>query len=333
VDKKHWTEPNGVFIVNIPVSWQYKNTLVDSSEENPPYSFEEYEDSVGCFQLSCYPLSEKGINPNFPIQKCNSKIEWLESRMDDSEFDMYLWHAQVDDHLCFVKCIYSANDRSLPKVQKLVRQSKESLEFLRVIPAKERQHAVNLSKYDNFIGSLASSYDLREKAMESTSYIEVIAIVSNQIDAFLRMSILLKKQLQNDTNEIEVKYLFQEENERGIIERKIYKEAKELGILDEEKFNELNDLYDIRNRVIHRYIISHLKTSDIADTSVKYLILSEKIKSVLKSIEEEQMEGNIGIYGRGFEKDYEPTKSDQKIAFAMANDKHLMKEFQRRIES
>lgn len=332
MNRKHWTEPNGVFIVNIPVDWQYRNAVLKNIEEKSPYSFEAYENSIGCFQLSCYPLSEKGINPNFPIQKSNSKIVWIESRMDDSEFNMYLWHAQVDDHLCMAKCIYSATQRNQKEVENLINQCKESLASFRLIPIEDRNHAKNLIKYDNFIGSLVSSYDLRERAMKSKSFIEVIAIVSNQIDAFLRLSILLKKQLLEKGNEIEIKYLFQGDNERGIIERKIYEEARDLEIVDQETFKELNDLYDMRNRVIHRYIISHLKTIDIADLSVKYIFLCEKINAILKEIEDDQIEQGIGIYGNGYTKDYQLTENDQKIAFSMANDKHLMKEFIRDIK-
>ncbi len=332
MNRKHWTEPNGVFTVNIPVDWQYRNPVLDNIEEKSPYSFEAYENAIGCFQLSCYPLSEKGINPNFPIQKSSSKIEWLESRMDDSEFDMYLWHAQVDDHLCMAKCIYSAKDRGQTEIKNLIKQSKESLDTFRLIPIEDRNDAKNYIKYTNFIGSLASSYDLREKAMKAKSYIEIIAVISNQIDAFLRMSILLKKQLLEKSNKIEIKYLFQGDDERGIIERKIYKEAKNLEIVDQQTFDELNDLYDLRNRVIHRYIISHLKTVDIANISIKYFFLSERINTILKEIEDDQIEQGIGIYGKGNAKDYEPTENDQKIVFSMTNDKHSLKEFERKIK-
>jgi len=330
--EKHWTEPNGIFIINIPANWQYRNAVFEDIEEKSPYSFEQYENSAGSFQLSCYPLSERGINPNFPIQKSDSKVEWFESRMDNKEFDMYLWHAQVDDQFCMAKCIYSAKDRKLSKVKKLIKKSKKVLESFRVVPVVERNYAIALDKYDNFNGSLASSYDLRERALESKSHIEIIAIVSNQIDTYLRISIVLKKQLQQETNNIEVKYLFQEENERRIMERSIYKEAKSLNIITQELFDELNLLYDMRNRVIHRYIIGYIKTIDIADTAVKYLLLSEKIRKILKSIEDEQIENGIGIYGKGYLKDYEVTLEDQRIAWSMANDKHLLKDLQRKIK-
>lgn len=324
---KHWTEPNGIFIVNIPTKWQYRNPIIDDVEEKSPYSFEAYENSPGC-----YPLSERGINPTIPVQKSNAQIKWLESRMDDDEFDVYLWHAQVEDQLCMAKCIYSRTDRKRSKIKKLLKSVRKSLESLRVIPKSERLHAIALNKYDNFIFSLASSYDLREKAFESNSYIEIIAIISNQIDAFLRISIVLRKQLNAKTKEIEVKYLFQEEDERGITERKIYKDAFSLEIIDQELLDRLNSLYDMRNRVIHRYIISYLKTVDIVEATINYIIISEEIRMILKSLEDEQINKQIGIYGKGFIKDYEFTMEDQQIAFAMANDKHMMDEFYRKIE-
>ena len=330
--EKHWTEPNGIFIINIPVNWQYRNAMLENMEEKSPYSFEQYVNSAGCFQVSCYPLSERGVNLNFPVQKSNSKITWLESRMDDDEFDMYLWHAQVDDQLCMAKCIYAAKNRKISKVKKLLEDSRKALESLRIIPESDRRFAIALNKYDNFLGSLGSSYDLRERALKSDSHIEIIAIVSNQIDAFLRISIVLKKQLQQKTNDIEVKYLFQEDSESGISERSIYKEAKSLDIISEETFNELNSLYNMRNRVIHRYIISYIKTIDIAETAVNYLLLSDKIREILKSIEEKQIENQCGIYGKGYLKDYEVTLEHQRIAWSMANDKHLLKDLQRKIQ-
>ena len=328
---KHWTEPNGIFIVNIPIEWQYKNVVVLNGIEKPPYSFEPYENQFGCFQLSCYFLSEKGINPNFPVQKANSKITWLESRMDDQEFDVFLWHAQVDDQLCMAKYIYSKTERKKSKTKKQLKKAKTVLDSLRVIPKDERAHATHLNKYDNFIGSLMATYDLRKNAFNSNSYIELIVIVSNQIDAFLRLSIVLHKQLLNETNDIEIKYLFQANDERGIIERKIYTEAFELNIINEELNEKLNLLYNQRNRVIHRFIISHLKTRKIVEIAYEYLLICEDVRLVVKNYEEEQFGKGFGIYGTGFSKDDEFDENDQKIAFSMVNDKHQIEALKRKL--
>lgn len=328
---KDWTEPNGVFIVNIPIEWQYRNVVVQEGSEKPPYSFEPYENANGCFQLSCYPLSEKGINPNFPIQKNNSRIEWLASRMDDKKFDVFLFHAQVDDQLCIAKYIYSAKKRNDKEIKEQLEKVYSSLETFRVIPQCDRLLAANLDKHDNFLGSLAASYDLLKNAYKSNSYIELVVILSNQIDAFLRSSIILQQQLLNETNNIEVKYIFQGDDERGIIERKIYSKAYELKIIDEEIFKELNDLYDLRNRVIHRYIISFLRTRDIAKLAYNYSILNEKIRLILAKYEEMQYGKGFGIYGKRSSKDEIFNETEYRRAYSMANDKHLIRKFKRKI--
>ena len=328
---KHWTEPNGVFIINIPTEWQYKNVVVQNGEEKSPYSFEPYENQFGCFQLSCYPLSEKGINPNLPHQKANSKLQWFEARMDDKEFDVFLWYAQVDDQLCMAKYIYSAIERKKSKTKKQLKKAIKVLESLRVISKPERIYAFNLNKYDNFLGSLMASYDLRENAFNTNSYVELIIIVSNQIDAFLRLSIVLNEQLKSKSNEIDLKYLFQADDERGIIERKIYKKAFEENIIDSDLNDKLNVLYNDRNRVIHRYIISHIKTREIVKIAYEYMMICEDVRLVCKEYEEKQFGKGFGIYGKGFSKEDEFDKNDQRIAFAMVNDKHQIEALQRKL--
>lgn len=328
---KHWTEPQGRFIVNIPIEWQYRNVVVDEGEEKSPYSFEPYEDSIGCFQLSCYPLEEGRINPNFPIQKNNSKIKWFESRMGDKDIEASLFHAQVDDLLCMAKYIYSSDKINDKEIKEQLEKVRLSLDTFRVIPKYDRELAMNLDKHDNFLASLAVSYDLLWNASESESYIELVVILANQIDAFLRSAIILKTQLDTETNKIEVKYIFQGDDESGISERKIYKKAHDIKILDDSIFKELNDLYDIRNRVIHRYIISFLKTRDIVNLAYEYSILNEKIRLILKSYEEMQYGKGFGIYGKGYSKDDEFDETDYRWAYSMANDKHLIEKLKRKI--
>lgn len=328
---KHWTEPNGNFIVNIPIEWQYKNAVIENEIEKSPYSFAPYEESLGCFQVSSYPLKEQGINPNFPIQKNNSKIEWLASRLEDKEFEVLLFHAQVDDLLCMAKYIYSSEYKDDKRIQKQLKKVKLALDSFRVIPQSDRELAANLDKHDNFLASLAASYDLMMNAYESESYIELVVILSNQIDAFLRLAIVLKEQLGKETNDIEVKYLFQGVREKGIFERDIYKKAHDINIIDDETFKKINDLYDLRNRVMHRYIISFLKTRDIIKLVYEYSIVNEKIRLILRTYEEMQFGKGFGIYGRGYSKKDAFDETEYRRVFSMANDKHLIEKLKRKI--
>ena len=283
---KDWTEPNGIFIMNIPIDWQYKNVIVADFKDESPYSFEKYDNTIGCFQISCYPLSERGINKNQPVQKNNSIVSWLPNRMDGEGFNIHVYYAQVDDQFCMAKYIYSTKDQDNLTIKSELKKVENVLDSFRLIPIKDRALASNLKKYDNFLGSLIASFDLWQKAFDNNSYIELVVITSNQIDAFLRLTIILYKQLEFETDDIEIEYLFQADEEKGFMERKIYSDAHKLGIIDDESNKELNDLYNHRNRVIHRYIISNIKTKEILKIAFDYSTIAEKVRMILKSYEE-----------------------------------------------
>lgn len=169
---KHWTEPDGIFILNIPMHWQYRNPVTRKSklEHEHIYSFESYKNSNGCFQLSSYPLSEQKINKNFPIQKANSEISWHPSRMDDDKFNIYLWHAQVEDRFLMAKYVSSKTSEKESNIENDLDKVETALKALRIIPAKDRQWASNLDRHDSFLGSLCASHDLLERALKSESY-------------------------------------------------------------------------------------------------------------------------------------------------------------------
>jgi hypothetical protein len=328
---KHWTEPNGIFIVNLPINWHYKNPLVDNKTEDCPYSFVPYEESIGCFQLSCYPISQKGISAKLPVQKSGSKIKWLESIIQDQNTNAIFYHAQVDDMLCIAKFIYASEHPENYKILDMADKIKLALDSFRIIPKNDRKLAKNLNSHDNFIASLCASYDLLNNAIASESYTEMIVILASQIDAFLRASIVIKEQLNLETDDINVKYLYQSDDEKGINERTIYKKAFELNIINNDTLQVLNDLYDLRNRVIHRYIISYLTTKKVAKIAYNYAVLHEKIRLTLNEHEKMQTGKEFGIYGKGFNHKADFDDNDIKRAYAGANDKHLIEKLYRKI--
>lgn len=328
---KHWTEPNGIFIIRIPIEWQYTNAKIKDGKDEPPYCFEPYEEPIGSFQISCYPLNEKGTYPSLRLQNNNSEVEWTLSQLNDEKFRVHLYGARVDDQLCFAKYIYSKSDESNPTIKKELEKVNTILKKFVLIPQCDRKYASDLNKYDNFYGSLGASFDLIYKAIDSESFVELVVISSNQIDAFLRLSIILHNQISKESNEIESKYLFQGENEKGINERIIYTEAHSLGIIDDDLNKELNDLYNLRNRVIHRYIISYLKTRDIINISHDYLVLHEKVRLILRGLEQLQSKMGIGIYGQGLKSIDDINENDRRRVYAFANDKHLYDKLKRKL--
>jgi len=87
---KHWTEPNGVFLIQIPIEWQYTNTAVVGGVEEPPFSFEPYDGPVGCFQVSCYPLAALAPESTDRTSPTDTGNRWKHSKLSESGFDAYL---------------------------------------------------------------------------------------------------------------------------------------------------------------------------------------------------------------------------------------------------
>lgn len=328
---KHWTEPNGIFLIQIPTEWQYLNPVVEGEEEKSPYSFQPYENAVGCFQISCYPLEE--LAPQLADKYPNGvpRLTWRPTRMDDSEFCTHVFFGALADQALIGKYIYDANLEEDERIKRELRIVDNILKSLVIVPPSDRKLASDMDKFDRFEGALAASYDLLDNAVESGSFIEIIAVSANQVDAFLRLSIVIAIQLKNQTNEVPLKYLFQAENERGLMERKIFEDALKYNVITDDDYKELNSLYKLRNRVIHRYIISDIKTRDLPSIAARYLEASEKVRLILRDLENEQKASQYGVYGKKFGKVSEPDDETIKRLFADVNDKHLIHKFARKV--
>ena len=80
------------------------------------------------------------------------------------------------------------------------------------------------------------------------------------------------------------------------MERKIYKIVLEKGIITQTIFDELEKLYEQRNKVIHIFIITDIRTEDILDIANDYHRVGEKVGEIVNSLEEKQSELKTGIH-------------------------------------
>lgn len=327
---KHWTEPNGILLIQIPIDWQYLNPGLSEYEEESPYGFQLYEDPIGCFQLSCYPLSELAPSVAEANPQGVKKLSWKESRLDDSEFCTHLFFGAYHDQALIGKYIYDAGLEGNERIAEQLKIVKQTLNSVVIVPPIDRTLAADLDKFDRFTGSLAASHDLLNSAIDSESFVEIIAIAANQIDAYLRLSLVIAKQLNEKTNDIETRYLFQADGEKGIMERKVFDDAVKLDVIDQEAFDDLSALYNLRNRVIHRYIISNIRTRDLVYIARRYLNALEKTRLTLRGFEHRQADEPFGVYGKKFGKTPVTADSVRRL-HASANDKHLIEKFKRNV--
>lgn len=150
--------------------------------------------------------------------------------------------------------------------------------------------------YESYLNGLEASLQLMQKASDKGSFIEFIVLCASIIDAILRMAIMLKTQTNLENSEIMNELLYQGDDDKTISERKIYSRAKELEIIDDNLFNTLNSLYNDRNKVVHRYIISEITTKDIMRIALAYNDIFMNIRmALIKKVEDEQMQKKLGI--------------------------------------
>jgi uncharacterized protein YutE (UPF0331/DUF86 family) len=65
------------------------------------------------------------------------------------------------------------------------------------------------------------------------------------------------------------------------MERKIYRQALDLGIITAEINSKLEALYNERNKVVHRYIITDFKTRNFYQIICDYELICETVRIAL----------------------------------------------------
>jgi len=330
---KIFTEPRGKFTVKIPTEWRYANVAANY-EEKSPFSFQTYENPNWAFQISCYSNSEKWQNKNLPIQNYDtSNLDFIELRNYGDGFSMHIWGASVADHTIMAKFIYDTAKENDKEIVFELERIKEALSTFQLLSPDKTKLACDLDKYEKFMASLVASFDLKNEALENKSFIEFSVIVANQIDAYLRLSIVMTDQLKNKSNDLNIRYLYQSPTDKPLMEKKIYSLAKEKEVIDQEVYEELESLYLERNKMIHRYIISEFRTRELIEIAYRYECICEDIRLNTRDIEDLQFDRKIGIYGKGQNPHEEPDDVAMKFLRSQINDKHLMKEFERNITS
>lgn len=328
---KYFTDPAGQFVIKVPIEWQYSNVAAGYKEESP-YSFVPYEDpeNAGAFQISCYPADERTPRQNVqPSDKDN--LAFVEKRMDDDEMNMHLWFCTVEDHVLMAKYIYSKKHENADRIKDELIKVKTALSKVAYISERNRERVLALDRYYKFEAALAASFDLKESALKSGSLIEFILVVASQIDSYLRLCIVMKKQLGSNSDDFEQKYFYQSEQCKPITERAIYKEAKSLGVISDINFDRLGRLYDLRNKIVHRFIISDIRTRDLLDIATDYDDASEEIRLVMRKLEDLQRETKVGIYKDSAEPNDDIDQDEVRFLFANVNDKHLLSKYKREV--
>jgi hypothetical protein len=121
----------------------------------------------------------------------------------------------------------------------------------------------------------------------------------NLIDAQLRIGLILRQQIKTKSKTIHKALLFQGEQDKPISEREIYKRALAEGVINQGLYSTLDELYTDRNKVIHRYIVSDLRTEGVLEIGIRYEKMQTAVRDAIFAIEEEQIRLGVGMTVKG----------------------------------
>jgi hypothetical protein len=143
-----------------------------------------------------------------------------------------------------------------------------------------------LEDFQNFTHSVSAARLLMSRAHENDSLIEGLVLYASIIDAFLRILIAHATGERDGTvTQLDLRY-FRHDDTLWMNERKVYRRAHTCGVLSESERHDLDELYDFRNVVIHRFIISGITYDQIGPRLDQYEAIFTRLRAQLEHIEQ-----------------------------------------------
>lgn len=297
---KKFIEKNGIFEIEIPITWKY------SLMNDRIHTFNEYDVwKPDVFQISINELDiqEKKINflkkfENFPIIKINENEFIQLPDSIDNKFTVKSWIKNINNKGIVFSFTYEnftnpeldsrTTEEKLTAVNKII-------DSFKLIDNTERISKLNIYRFEMFLQGVSATAAMLENAIKNKSFIEATCILASQIDALLRIGIVLQTQINNKNSEIDNEWIYQGTEDRKKSEKDIYKKSLDIGIISHKQFDELYKLYEDRNRVIHRFIISEITLAEVENISYNYYQQQQQINEIIYKIESEQIRLNVGI--------------------------------------
>ncbi|QTY27905.1 hypothetical protein [Flavobacterium sp. CS20] len=297
---KRFIDEQGTFEIKVPATWKH------SIKNEKVHTFQEYEIwKSDAFQLSINSLDTEEKKNNFQNLTKSLEIEKI-GALDfskfpdngDEEFTTKTWIRQFGDKMVTFTLTHPNNpDKELDSrtIEDKIEMVHSILKEFKLIEPEKSGQVISSYRFDMFLQGVGATGLILSKAVENKAFIEATCVLASQIDALLRVGIILKNQIDNDNSEIETEWFYQGLTDKKKSEKDIYIKAKELGIIDQSIFDKLYTLYDDRNRVIHRFIISEITLAEVEEIAYKYYQKQQEINKIIYNLESEQIRLNIGM--------------------------------------
>jgi hypothetical protein len=315
---KTFIDPEERLIMKIPDDWYFTAEQNNGDVTKQPFGFEPYEERNGALQISYRENLPKKKFKIDPQPKGQTNLSFIETKHEGIK----TWVTNIEGGgVIVISYVY---DKSIgeEQIKSDLNSAAESVKSLLIFDNASKEKILPYERWNRFMLSYAASIDLINRAYTNGSNIELVILLANQLDAVLRQSLILKKQLDEKTDTIDVGLIHQKETDRPIFEKKVYGMALDQAVIDQDMHDNLVKLYDIRNKVVHRYVISDLRSEDIIQLVWSYSQIFDKLGDDLIKLEQKQFEEQIGIHQGDTRPGEEMTDEMTKSIITRIRDKH-----------
>lgn len=168
------------------------------------------------------------------------------------------------------------------------------------------------NKLNNFVHAFGAARMLIQKANQEGALLEGLALYAALTDGFLRIGLVLKRQIVKNTAEVDDLLISQEKGGQYYTERQVQRMAHAEGIIAKEILDELNALYDKRNDAIHKFFLTGLQYVDLPPFLERYEIIYKTLNQIVYDLEAEQIRKGVGMSA--------PTKTTKEDTLAILKD-------------
>ena len=295
---RRFIDDKGIFEIKIPSTWKY------SLLNERVHTFQDFKAwQMGTFQISFIHLNQETKDGFF--HKVRNLTKTLINQISyysypditQDGFTTKTWTTITYDKIVlFSLTIAREHENDINEQISLVRNV---ISGFKLIEKQKSEFELAWYRLDSFIQGVAATEYMINNAVEHKCFIEMTILFASQIDAFLRIGIILQTQINDKSTAIAKEWIYQGMADKKKTEKDVYQASRALGIIDDNTFNVLHKLYEDRNRVVHRFIISEITASEIEQIALRYYLERERIKRLVYSIESKQIELNLGMTRKG----------------------------------
>lgn len=134
---------------------------------------------------------------------------------------------------------------------------------------------------NNFVHAFGAARLLIQKANAEGALLEGLALYAALTDGFLRIGLVLKRQIVKKTMAVDDVLISQERGGQYYTERQIQRMAHGEGIIPQEILDELGALYDKRNDAIHKFFLTGLQYADLPPFLERYEVMYKTLNRIV----------------------------------------------------